>query len=148
MKKLLAHLHLLVVASMLLAVPRPCGSKVVGMMSLLGLAGAVPVPPRHQGHHAHAHGPGCGCAKQRGAVIYPSDLAGPGMVAQWARWVQEAGLNYVGLHGPAPEGVLPFLGSETQTAFAAAMAQAGVTTEYELHSFSYLLPRGPSSTRI
>jgi hypothetical protein len=97
------------------------------------------------GHHQHIHGPGC--AHQRGAVIYPDDVMGEGMVQQWTQWLQEGRLNYLGLHGPAPEatpagpGVMSFLGSPTQKHLAAAMANISVSVEYELHSFGYLLPR-------
>jgi hypothetical protein len=63
------------------------------------------------------------------------------MVEQWADWLKGADLNYLGLHGPAPQGVLPFLESETHRQLQRAVADLSVSVEYELHSFSYLMPR-------
>lgn len=94
---------------------------------------------------AHVHSPDC--AHQRGVVIYPDDLYGEGMVEQWADWLKAADLNYLGLHGPTPQatplgpGVLGFLGSKTHQQLTRAAAGLSVSVEYELHSFSYLMPR-------
>ena len=113
--------------------------------SLITPVWTVPLPARRPEQQGHVHGPGC--AHQRGAVIYPDDLYGSGMVQQWAEWMEAGRLNYLGLHGPTPQaspfgpGVLSFLGSETHRKLTETVANLSVSVEYELHSLGYLLPR-------
>jgi len=73
--------------------------------------------------------------ERRGIVLTPADLH-----EHWPAWLQQAGLNVLGLHGNIDE-IIRFVQSAAGRSFLAQLEQAGIAVEYEIHALSYLLPR-------
>lgn len=82
--------------------------------------------------------------ERRGVVIYPSDITSVG-VEEWAKRIDESGINLVGIHAATLHEPLDtlkeFVGSPDGKAFLKMCADKGVDVEYELHALQLLLPR-------
>lgn len=85
-------------------------------------------------------------SKSRGVVILYEDLC-----ERWIRWAKEARVTNLGVHKIAISGdgtvdsmesLLNELEKPNGRRFINELERAGITVEYELHSLSWLLPRG------